>query len=512
MNGSNSIGKIIDLTLDRNPDVIAMRFGDESFTYGDLELLSRHASTWFTSLGLKGEPVAFMLPNGFEILITYLACFKSGAVAMPLNRRYTAPELKKVLIDSGAKCLVIELEKLYLLDDIDLSQTSVDTVYTTGVVPREGYKNFYTLLGPAGPYEETDRSPQDAAVILYTSGSTGKPKGVVHSYSSVVGIINSTSHALEGVSGDDRILIIDPQVHISGFLETFTGLYHGATIIVQDGFKLERFVPALVNEGPTLLVTHIDLYVKLLDSGVTNKSTFAALRGIYTGGDSLPSVFQERFHEHSGLLIQLGYGMTEAIWLTVTREADSKGSGTIGKALPGVEIRMVDKNGKDVEDGEVGELWVKGDMVTPGYWKNEKATAEALQDGWFKTGDLAYRDSEGNFYYSGRIKDIIIRNTSNIMPAEVEQALYKHQDVKEAAVIGVQDKAEGHVPVAFVVKKEGATLKEGSTLKEEELKEFTATQIASYKVPARIYFIDEIPLTPSGKIDHKKLYELLPVE
>jgi len=155
---------------------------------------------------------------------------------------------------------------------------------------------------------------------------------------------------------------------------------------------------------------------------------------------------------------------------------------------------------------------VKGDMVTPGYWKNEKATAEALQDGWFKTGDLAYRDSDGNFYYSGRIKDIIIRNTSNIMPAEVEQALYKHQDVKEAAVIGVEDNKEGHVPVAFVVKKEGSTLKEKATLLEEELKEFTATQIASYKVPARIYFIDEIPLTPSGKIDHKQLYELLPGE
>ncbi len=149
-------------------------------------------------------------------------------------------------------------------------------------------------------------------------------------------------------------------------------------------------------------------------------------------------------------------------------------------------------------------MWVKGAMVTPGYWKNEKATEEALEGGWFKTGDLAYRDSEGTIYYSGRSKDLIIRNTSNITPGEVEQALYKNPEVKEAAVIGVEDEKEGHVPVAFVVKKEG------SSISEEELKEFTATQIAEYKVPARIYFIDDMPLTSSGKIDHKKLHDLLP--
>jgi len=504
MSGTDTIDRIIDLTLDRNPEVIAMKYKDESFTYGDLELLSRHASTWFTAAGLKGEPVAFMLPNGFEIMITYLACFKSGAVAMPLNRRYTPPELKKTLIDSGAKCLVIELEKLYLLDEIDLSETAVETVYTTGVVPRNGSKNFYTLLGPVGPYEETDRSDSDPAVILYTSGSTGEPKGVVHTYSSVEGIINSTSLAMENVNGTDRILIIDPQVHISGFLETFTGLYYGAIVIIQDGFNLEQFVPALVNEGPTLLVTHIDVFMKLLDANVTNKDTFSSFRGVYTGGDSLPSAFQASFYEHSGLTIQLGYGMTEAIWLTVAREADTEGMGEIGRALPGVEIRIINKEGNNLPEGEVGEIWVKGDMVTPGYWKNQKATDEALEDGWFKTGDCAFRDSTGTLYYSGRIKDIIIRNTSNIMPGEVEQALYKNPDVKEAAVIGVEDEEEGHVPVAFVTKKEG------SNLTEEKLKEFTVTQIAAYKVPARIYFIDELPLTSSGKNDHKKLYDLLP--
>jgi len=504
MSNSNRIENIVDFTLERNLDTIAMKFKDESYTYGDLELLSRHASTWFTQMGLKGEPLAFMLPNGFEILITYLACFKTGAVAMPLNRRYAPPELEKTLIDSEAKCLIIELEKLHLLEQIDLSKTSLQTIYLNGVVPREGYKNFYTLLGPTGQYQQRNIDVDDPAVILYTSGSTGEPKGVVHSYASVDGILESTSAALDDINENDRIMVMDPQVHISGFIETFSGLYKGATVIVDESFKLNRCVPTLVNERPTLLTTHIDVYVNILDSGLTNKDTFGSLRGIYTGGDSLPSAFQQNFYDLSGLVIQLGYGMTEAIWLTVNRELDSEGTGSIGLALPGVEIRIVDMSGNNIQDGEIGEIWVKGDMVTPGYWKNEKATDEALEDGWFKTGDLAYRDSRGKIYYSGRIKDIIIRNTSNIMPGEVEQALYKNPDVKEAAVIGVEDEKEGHVPVAFVVKKEG------SNLTEEELKEFTADQIAAYKVPARICFIDSLPLTSSGKIDHKKLYDLIP--
>ncbi len=504
MSDSNRIENIVDFTLERNLDSIAMRFKDEVYTYGDLELLSRHMSTWFTAMGLRGEPVAFMLPNGFEIMITYLACFRSGAVAMPLNRRYAAPELEKTLIDSKAKGLIIELDKLALINEIDLSKTSIETIYLNGVVPREGYSNFYTLLGPTGQYTEREVDARDPAVILYTSGSTGEPKGVVHSYSSVHGILSSTSQALDDINEDDRVLVLDPQVHISGFIETFSALYYGATVIVDEGFKLDRCIPALVNERPTLLTTHIDVYVKILDSGLTNKDTFGSLRGIYTGGDSLPSTFQQSLYDHCGLVLQLGYGMTEAIWLTVNRELDTGGKGSIGHALPGVEIRLVDMEGNDVEEGQVGEIWVKGEMVTPGYWNNEKETQKALEDGWFKTGDLAYRDSGGTIYYSGRIKDIIIRNTSNITPAEVEQALYKNPDVVEAAVIGVEDKAEGQVPVALVVRKEGAAISE------DELREFTATQIAEYKVPAKIYFIEEMPLTSSGKIDHKKLYDLLP--
>lgn len=398
MSDSNRIENIRDFTLERNLDSIALKFKEESITYGDLELMSRHMSTWFTAMELKGEPVAFMMPNGFDLMVTYLACFRSGAVAMPLSRRLGAGELRNILIESGAKCLIVELEKLSILEEIDLKQTSVQTVYINGVVPREGYNNFYTLLGPTGTYENTKVDENDPAVIFYTAEVNGGFKGVTHTYSSMAGIFESTSAALDNLTDKDRILVLDPQINISGFLETFTGLNFGAEIFLHEGYRVEETIPALVNERPTLMITHVGVYEKLLDSGMTKKDTFASLRGVYTGGKSISTELQQKFYNHTGLVLKLGYGMTEAIWLTINNELSSGGESSIGKAIPGVNIRIIGMDGKNVSVGEVGEICVAGNMVTPGFWNNKQLTAERLQHGWFITGDIGYTDSEGNIF------------------------------------------------------------------------------------------------------------------
>ena len=392
MSDSNTIENLRDFTLERNLDSIAMKFKEESYTYGDLELMSRHMSTWFTAMELKGEPVAFMLPNGFEIMITYLACFKSGAVAMPLSRKLGTAELEQVLIHSGAKTLIVELDQLAIVEDVDFSKTQVKTVFLNGVVPREGYNNFYTLLGPAGQYEITEIAADDPAVIFYTSAKDD-PRAVIHSFSSVNGMLSSTSKALSDINQDDRILVLDPQILISGFIETFSGLYYGAYVIVEESFRVDKCVPSLVNDRPTLLTTHTGVFKDLIESGFTNKDTFGSLRGVYTGGKSKDPELHKKFHDHSGLTIGLGYGMTEAIWLTINREL---GSNSIGSPIPGVSFKIVGQDGKNVSDGEVGELWVSGNMVSPGYWKNEQATNAALDDSWYKTGDHGFMDENGN--------------------------------------------------------------------------------------------------------------------
>lgn len=396
MSEARTFENIRDFTLSHKLEAQSLVFGEDRYTFGDLELMSRHISTWLTALQLQGEPVAFMLPNGFEATVTYLACFKSGAVAMPLSRNYSPGELRNVLIESGAKCLIIELEKLSLLDEIDLKKTSVQTVYVNGVVPREGYNNFYTLLGPAGEYEKPEVSEIDPALIFYTPTPEGGFKGVVHSYSSMQSIFESTSAALDNVEENDIVLVLDPQINISGFLETFTGLYFGAKIILHERYKVEDTIPALVNERVTLLITHVGVYERLLESMMTTKDTFGSVRGVYTGGKFISPELQKRFYEHSGLVLNLGYGMTEAIWLTINKELAEGGESSIGKPLPGVNIRIIGMDGKNVSEGQVGEICVAGSMVTPGYWNNAQLTAQRLQHGWFITGDLGYMEPNGN--------------------------------------------------------------------------------------------------------------------
>ncbi len=498
------ISRVLDQALELVPGGCALIINDRSYSYEKLETESDILAARFTKAGLRHEPIAFMLPNGFEIVITYLACLKSGAIAMPLNRRYAPREVYRALVNSEAKCLIIERDRLDLLENLDLDKTSLEKIYAVVIQESTDYPTFRSLLENPLAFDVPVYTGKTPAVIFYTSGSTGEPKGVVHTHGSVKGIIDSTADAFQGVTTDDVILVQEPQCHISGFMETFTVLAHGGTVVVEDRFDIDSYVSNLVDKRPTLITTHVDIILQLLDSGLCTEDTFSSLRGMYTGGDDLPSALQKRFLDLTGKPVQLGYGMTEAIWLTVARKAVFDRRGYIGKAVNGAELMIVDNDGNELPPGEAGEIWVRGPMVMSHYWKNEKVTRESFSDGWFKTGDCAVKDEDGSYYYTGRIKNIIIRKTSNIYPGEVEEALYRNPAVKEAAVIGVPDKKEGHVPVAFVVPKEG------EKLTEEGLIEFTKGEIAAYKTPARIYFIESMPLTTSGKIDHKKLYELLP--
>jgi long-chain acyl-CoA synthetase len=436
---------------------------------------------------LFGERVALMLPNSAELVISYLACFASGAVAAPLNARYAPPEVEQALRRARPRWLIAHADRLAALGLIDQA-----VLASVRVIVVDGVDSLLTGDDRSQPTELPDIAADTPAVIFFTSGSTGRPKGVVHTHRSTLAILTSTSEALGDVRADDVVQVFEPQVHVSGFIATFTALLAGAAAVLYDGFDPATYVRALTTHRPTLISTHIDVLAELLREPGVCRDWFSSLRGVYTGGDTVPSAVQREFHRISGLPIGVGYGMTEAIWLTVQREARTDRDGCIGRPLRDVRLRV---------DDATGELLVAGPMVMQRYWEDDALTAATVVDGWLRTGDLACQDADGVWWFTGRIKDIIVRRTSKITPGEVEAALQQHPGVAMAAVVGMPDPEEGQVPIAFVVPRPDAPLSSA------DLAAFLRERIALYKIPARIHLRSSLPLTASGKIARHDLSE-----
>jgi long-chain acyl-CoA synthetase len=471
----------------------ALVFEGRSWTYADLAATAAALSTAMADLA--GERVAFMLPNGLEAVTTYLACFRAGAVATPLNMRYAAPEVERALRRVRPRWLVVHESRLDRLEHVDaavLDGVRVLTVGTGATPPGDRREPFAPLLQSPARAASPPPAPEQPALLFLTSGSTGTPKGVVHSRRSVSAMLTSTGEAMGDVGADDVMQVSDPLVHVSGFIETMTTLLRGGTVLLYDGFDLETYVAGLLEHRPTLLCTHVDVLAQLARDPRAGRGWMASLRGVYTGGDTVPAALQREFADVLGSPIGVGYGMTEAIWLSVNREPRLDRDACVGRPVGGTEIRT---------DADTGELLVRGPMVMSHYWEDDPLTGETLRDGWFHTGDLGRCDEDGVWWFEGRIKDLIVRRTSKITPGEVESAVNQHPDVLGSAVVAAPDAVEGQVPVAFVV------LRAGAGLDADDLVAFLRQQIAEYKLPSRVHFLDALPLTPSGKISHRDLHE-----
>ncbi|GEL17633.1 class I adenylate-forming enzyme family protein [Pseudonocardia asaccharolytica] len=439
--------------------------------------------------GLAGERVAIFLPNGPEAVASYLACFASGAVAAPLNSRYAPPEVERALRRARPRWIVVHADRLDRLAQVDPAALAGTRVLVVG--DAQAHEPFAPLLATPGR-PGTTVAPDRPAVLFFTSGSSGVPKGVVHSHASALAMLTSTSEALGDVRAGDVTQVFEPLVHVSGFIGTLTTLLAGGTVALYDGFDVARYVAALREHRPTLVCTHIDVLAQVVRAPGATRDWFSSLRGVYTGGDTVPARLQKDFLEVAGLPIAVGWGMTEAIWLTVVREPHLERDGCIGHPVGGAEVRS---------DPETGELLVRGPMLMAGYWEDPALTAATLDRGWLRTGDTGRRDAAGVWWFTGRLKDVIVRRTSKITPGEVEAALDEHPAVAMSAVIAAPDPDEGQVPVAFVVPRRGRTVDP------DELVAFLRTRIAAYKIPARIHLREALPLTPSGKISHRELRE-----
>lgn len=496
------------------PQKTALIYQNCHWNYREIDEITDRIARSFLRLGIQpGDRIALHLPNCPELIFSYFACFKIGAIAVPLITLLKAPELAYILNHCGAKLCIShpgsdgelikiqselpQLAHYYLLDRRD---------------PTTGFQPFTTLLNSQinhqAPLPIVD---EDAvAAILYTSGTTARPKGVTHSHATLTSTARNYIQWIDLKSTDVTLGMLT-LAHIFGFsLQLLTTTMVGATLII------------LPNRDPAQLLTAIDrhratkLYgLPVMYNAVVNYPAIAAADGqsfgeynlssltaAYVGGDRVPLTLHDRFHQLFGIPLSEGCGMTEIVPYTMHPADRQPRIGSIGLATVGIAIRLVDKHGRDVVTGEVGEVWVKGDALMLGYWQDAQATSAAMHDGWFATGDLVRQDEDGYYWFVSRQKEIIIHGGSNISPLEVEEALYQHPGVKEAAVVGVPDPDWGEIVCAYVA------LQPEDHLSAANLQIFLSDRLADRKVPAQIHFLPELPKGITGKIHRKTLKEL----
>ena len=501
---NDSPAALFDASRRIHADRTALIFGDRRWSYRELdELAGRLAGALHTAGIGPGDRVAFLLPNCPELVLLYLACFRRGAVAVPLNIRLTGAELAYVLNHSGARLVVSHADLYPALESARGELPEVERYYLVGEAARAGTAPFAELLsGPPGRWPEP---PAEApAAILYTSGTTARPKGVTHTHRGLAHTVRNYGQA-SGLAADDLVCGMLPMAHVFGFtLQMLAPLSAGATVAILPRFEPGPVLELLRSHHVTHLYGLPVMFNALVHHPEAAGLDLSGLRYCLAGGDAVPQALHEGMRERFGAEIHEGCGMTEVIPYALNRPGLENRVGSIGRASVGMEIRLVDVRGHDVDPGQPGEVLVRSEAVMAGYWRDPEATAAAIQDGWLHTGDMARMDADGYYWFVGRSKEIIVRGGSNISPLEVESALYSHPAVQEAAVVGVPDVELGETVRAFVA------LKDGAAASAANLKAHVGRQIAAYKVPETIIFLNELPKGLTGKVQRRALRNWMP--
>jgi long-chain acyl-CoA synthetase len=502
-------------TATTQPEKIAYHFMGQDTSYAEFDMSVSKFASALQDLGIKkGDHIAFLLGNTPHFLISLYATMRIGVTAIPVNPIYTQDEISYIIQNSDAKA-VIALDQLlplveqaagvfptvahYIICETDPSTTEKIAALPASV--KNKVRSFTQLIG-AGTTNghPVDVDENETAIILYTSGTTGRPKGAMLTHKNIYSNARDVADYL-GFSEGDRVVATLPVFHVFALTVVVNApLLKGATILLVprfspgDVFKITREKEATVFAGvPTM-------YNFLYQFPEGRKEDFESIRLSISGGSSLPVALLHNFEEKFNVRISEGYGLSESSPVTCFNPTDRERiPGSIGTTITNVENKVVDELGHDVPDGEVGELIVRGPNVMKGYYKMPEETAAALRDGWLYTGDLARRDEDGYFYIVDRKKDLVIVGGYNVYPREVEEVLFEHRDVVEAAVIGVPDPDFGEAVHAFVV------LKDGMKEDVESLESYCRKRLAKYKVPKHIEFLDELPKNTTGKILRRNL-------
>ncbi|WP_214724376.1 fatty acid--CoA ligase family protein [Exiguobacterium sp. s143] len=496
----------VEETARTHPDSTAYVFEDTQVSYREFVEKFHRAAGALEANGIrKGDHVALILGNSPAFLVAYYAIMKQGAIAIPINPTYTPDEIGYILMNGDVKGILgiaplVEAAKDRLVHLPNL-KIVVSVPYADQEGPNETHQQvtFITLdrwLEIEHPLTEVTNELDDIAVILYTSGTTGKPKGAMLSHRNLTSNARSIGDYLH-VSSSDRTLAVLPMFHVFCLTVVVNAsLAHGASIIIASRFSPQETFELAKKEQVTIFAGVPTMYNFLLQTVKAHPeyaTYFESTRLFVSGGASLPVPLLEAFDRTFQCRILEGYGLSEASPVTCFNPVNGvQKPGSIGTSIVDVENKVVDELGQELPDGQVGELIVRGPNVMTGYYKMPEESQATLRDGWLYTGDLARRDEDGYFYIVDRKKDMIIVGGYNVYPREVEEVLYQHPNIIEAAVIGIPDEEMGEAVKAFVVARE--------TMTEEETRTFCATSLAKYKCPTQIEFIDQLPRNTTGKI------------
>lgn len=478
--------------------------GETRWTYADLLHHIDAIAAGFKALNIApGERVGLMLFNQKEFLAAYFALRKIGAVVVPINIQMLPQDIGYVIQNSGVRH-ILTVDALY--PHLKPLPLNVIVIGQADGAPCT-FDAFLDAGKAVGDVAPVDTAETDLAFLLYTSGTTGHPKGVMLTEKNVWANLDGFEQVVE-FGFEDRMILALPLFHAYGLIVALAGLMFGASLTLIPKFQPKSILEAMIHEKATILPLVPTLYTVILELIARHGAPMDLphLRFCISGGAALPAQLLHKIESTLHTVLLEGYGLTETSPVIAVNDP-KVGSipGSVGKPLPNVQVRIVAEDGRDLPGGEVGEIWVKGDNVMMGYYNLPEATREVLtEDGWLKTGDLGHLDAEGRLYISGgRKKDLIIKAGENISPVPIEEVLYRHPAVREAAVVGVHDERLGEEIAACV------SLKEGQSTTPQEILRFCREQLTAQYVPGKVEIFDELPKNPTGKIAKKILREQL---
>jgi long-chain acyl-CoA synthetase len=485
---SNLAQNLLD-TAAKHEGRAALRMDDAVLTYGEFRDAAQRVAGSLRARGVSpGDRVGLVLPNVVSFPVVFYGALLAGAAVVPMNPLLKAREVEYYLRDSGARVLVA------------LASSAEPTVEAAGIVGVEAVTvsagSPEELMDAAPLTEAVERADDDLAVILYTSGTTGQPKGAELTHANLAGNARTTAETLLESSDEDVIMGCLPLFHVFGLTCGLNAaVLRGSLLTLIPRFDGATALSVIERDGVTIFEGVPTMFAGMLHAEDAGSHDVSSLRLCVSGGSAMPVEVMRSFEATFGCVVLEGYGLSETSPVASFNHPHAERKpGSIGTPIAGVEMRLVDDDGKDVAGGDVGEIAIRGENVMKGYWNRPEDTAKAIPDGWFRSGDLARQDEDGYYFIVDRKKEMIIRGGYNVYPREIEEALYEHPAVAEAACIGISHPDLGEEVVAAVA------LKPGASADPAELQAFVKERVAAYKYPRHLWLVDALPKGPTGKI------------